>query len=142
MGVSDCHAHDRYKTENKMGIHNIGSHLVLFLSNTLFKSNLSDIMSGYCAFNRQFVENYPILVEGFEIETGMTLYTLDKCFRCVELPITYKDHHEGSTSKFNTFHDGVCGIKTIINIIRYCRPLSFWASLPVFFFAALWLPAL
>lgn len=134
MVVGDRHAHGRYKMENKRTFHNFGNHLVLFLINTLFKSHLSDIMSGYRAFNRQFVKNYPILVEGFEIETDMTLHALDKRFRIVELPIAYKERPEGSISKLNTFHDGVRVIKTIINIFRYYKPLYFFGLLSLFFF--------
>jgi hypothetical protein len=33
------------------------------------------------------VKSYPVLVEGFEIETDMTLHALDKRFRIVEIPI-------------------------------------------------------
>ncbi|MDE7370522.1 MAG: glycosyltransferase [Desulfovibrio sp.] len=134
MTVGDRHANGRYKSENKRTFHNFGNHLVLFLINTLFSSRLSDIMSGYRAFNRQFVKNYPILVEGFEIETDMTLHALDKRFRIAELPIDYKDRPEGSTSKLNTFHDGLRVIKTIINIFRYYKPLCFFGILSLFFF--------
>ena len=134
MVVGNRHADGRYKTENKRTFHNFGNHLVLFLINTLFNSRLSDIMSGYRAFSRQFVKNYPILVEGFEIETDMTLHALDKRFRIVELPIAYKDRPEGSTSKLNTLHDGLRVIKTIINIFRYYKPLYFFGILSLLFF--------
>ena len=33
-------------------------------------------MSGYRAFSKRFVKNYPILVGGFEIETDMTLLSI------------------------------------------------------------------
>lgn len=134
MVVGNRHAHGRYKSENKRAFHNFGNQLVLFLINTLFKSHLSDIMSGYRAFNRRFVKNYPILVEGFEIETDMTLHALDKRFRIIELPIAYKDRPEGSTSKLNTLHDGLRVIKTIINIFRYYKPLCFFGILSALFF--------
>lgn len=134
MTVGDRHANGRYKTENKRTFHNFGNHLVLFLINTLFKSRLSDIMSGYRAFNRQFVKNYPILVEGFELETDMTLHALDKRFRIVEIPINYKDRPEGSISKLNTFHDGLRVLKTIINIFRYYKPLCFFGLISLLFF--------
>ena len=134
MVVGNRHALGRYKAENKRTFHNFGNHLVLVLINTLFKSHLSDIMSGYRALNRQFVKNYPILVEGFEIETDMTLHALDKRFRIVEMPIAYKDRPEGSVSKLNTFHDGLRVLKTIVNIFRYYKPLCFFGLLSLFFF--------
>lgn len=134
MVVGNRHANGCYKAENKRIFHNFGNHFVLFLINTLFNAHLSDIMSGYRAFNRTFVKNYPILVEGFEIETDMTLHALDKRFRIVEVPISYKDRPIGSVSKLNTIHDGLRVIKTIFNIFRYYKPLYFFGILSLLFF--------
>lgn len=133
MVVGDRLANGCYKIENKRFFHNFGNHFVLFLINTLFNANLSDIMSGYRAFSRQFVKNYPILVEGFELETDMTLHALDKRFRIVELPIAYKDRPAGSASKLNTVHDGLRVIKTIFTIFRYYKPCIFFGLLSLFF---------
>lgn len=134
MVVGNRHANGCYKTENKRFLHNFGNHFVLLLINTLFNAHLSDIMSGYRAFNRTFVKNYPILVEGFEVETDMTLHALDKRFRIAEVPIAYKDRPNGSVSKLNTIHDGLRVIKTIFNIFRYYKPLYFFGILSLLFF--------
>ena len=95
--------------------------------NKLFRANLADIMSGYRVFNRRFVKSYPILAEGFEIETDMTLHALDKRFRIVELPVNYRDRPAGSFSKLSTLRDGAFVLRTIWNILRYYRPLFFLA---------------
>lgn len=134
MVVGNRHANECYKTENKRAFHNFGNHLVLLMINFLFNAQLSDIMSGYRAFNRSFVKNYPILVEGFEIETDMSLHALDKRFRIAEIPIAYKDRPEGSVSKLNTVHDGLRVLKTIINIFRYYKPFYFFGILSLLFF--------
>jgi hypothetical protein len=99
--------------------------------NKLFDAKLKDIMSGYRVFNRRFVKSYPILVEGFEIETDMTLHALDKRFRIIEIPIDYRDRPAGSFSKLNTLRDGARVLSTIGNILRYYRPLVFfgWAAI-------------
>jgi hypothetical protein len=88
-------------------------------------------MTGYRAFSRLFVKNYPILVEGFEIETDLTLHALDKRFRVIEIPIEYKDRPEGSFSKINTIRDGVKVVSTIARILRFYRPMFFFGSLAV-----------
>jgi hypothetical protein len=63
-------------------------------------------MSGYRVFNRRFVKSYPILVEGFQIETDMTLHALHQRFRIVEVSVEYKDRPAGSVSKLQMVPDG------------------------------------
>lgn len=133
MTVGDRHSAGNYAAENKRLLHGLGNRLVRGLVNGLFRSNLADIMSGYRVMNRKFVKNYPILAEGFEIETEMTLHALDKRFRVVEEPINYKDRPPGSVSKLNTLQDGARVVAMIFNILRYYRPLIFFAGLGMLF---------
>jgi glycosyltransferase involved in cell wall biosynthesis len=131
--VGDRHTAGHYEKENKRMLHGFGNRLVRDLVNYLFNADLRDIMSGYRVFNRRFVKNYPILVEGFEIETDMTLHALDKRFRILEIPVDYKDRPEGSVSKLNTYTDGARVIYTIASILRYYRPFLFFTSVAIFF---------
>lgn len=140
MVVGDRHSAGHYASENKRALHGFGNRLVRDLVNKLFKANLADIMSGYRVFSRRFVKSYPILVEGFEIETDMTLHALDKRFRVMEIPVDYRDRPAGSVSKLNTLRDGARVLSTIGNILRYYRPLFFFGSLS-FLFALLGLIA-
>ena len=128
MVVGDRHSSGHYAAENKRALHGFGNRLVRDLVNRLFHADLADIMSGYRVFNRRFVKSYPILVEGFEIETDMTLHALDKRFRIVETPVDYRDRPVGSFSKLNTLSDGARVLKTIGNILRYYRPLVFFGG--------------
>ncbi|WP_341961898.1 glycosyltransferase family 2 protein [Pseudomonas sp. RC10] len=128
MVVGDRHSHGKYAEENKRPLHGFGNRLVRNLVNGLFGANLADIMSGYRVFNRRFVKSYPILVEGFEIETDMTLHALDKRLRIVEVPCDYRDRPTGSFSKLNTVKDGIRVLSTIWNILRYYRPLWFFGG--------------
>jgi len=127
-----------YLRENKRPFHNFGNKIVIGLINLLFKSDLKDIMSGYRVFSRRFVKNLPILCDGFELETEMTLHALDKKFSVVELPIEYIDRVEGSFSKLNTYRDGFRVLKTIFWIFKDYRPLMFFGLFAsLFFFAGL-----
>lgn len=128
MVVGDRHSEGRYAAENKRPLHGFGNRLVRNIVNFLFQAKLADVMSGYRAFSRRFVKHYPILVEGFEIETDMTLHALDKRFRVMEVPIHYQDRPAGSVSKLNTFRDGARVLWTIWNIMRHYRPLLFFGS--------------
>ena len=133
MVVGDRHSAGHYAAENKRFLHGFGNRLVRDLINFLFRTNLLDIMSGYRVLSAHFVRNYPILVEGFELETDMTLYALDKRFRIIEIPVEYRDRPEGSRSKLNTIRDGSKVIFTIVKILRYYRPLLFFGSLAFLF---------
>lgn len=136
MVVGNRHAGGRYALENKRLLHNFGNSLVQRLVNRLFNASLVDIMSGYRALNRSFVKTYPILVEGFQIETDMTLHALNRRMRIVELPVEYQDRPAGSLSKLNTFSDGARVIFTIAQILRYYRPMVFFAALSMLFAVA------
>ena len=133
MVVGDRHSSGAYKSENKRSLHNFGNHLVKGLINRLFHVELKDIMSGYRAFSKNFVKNYPILVEGFELETDLTLHAVDKRLNIVEIEIEYVDRPEGSFSKLNTFSDGLKVLFTIVKIFRYYKPMHFFSILSILF---------
>jgi glycosyltransferase involved in cell wall biosynthesis len=133
MVVGDRHSGGHYAKENDRPLHGFGNSLVQGLVNRFFGANLTDIMSGYRVFNRAFVKSYPILVEGFQIETDMTLHALHHRFRIVEIPIEYKDRPAGSVSKLQTLPDGARVIFAIAQILRYYRPLLFFGTLGILF---------
>ena len=127
-----------YFSENKRLFHNTGNRLVRFLINTLFKSNLSDIMTGYRAFSPLFVKSIPVLSKGFEIETEMTIHALDKNFLLEEIAVGYRDRPSESTSKLDTIPDGIRILKTISTLFREYRPFAFFTTVAVI----LWLISL
>ena len=115
-----------YFTENKRPFHNLGNKMVRFLINKLFKNNVKDIMTGYRAFSYEFVKSFPVLSKGFEIETEMTIHSVDKNFRLIEVPVTYRDRPEGSVSKLNTYSDGIKVLKTIATLFKEYKPQAFF----------------
>lgn len=125
-----------YFTENKRPFHNTGNRLVRGLINTIFDSDIKDIMTGYRAFNYEFVKSFPILSQGFEIETEMSIHALDKNFKLLEVPVTYRDRPEGSVSKLNTYRDGFRVLKTIARLFRDYKPFAFFGWLGLFCFLA------
>lgn len=128
-----------YFTENKRAFHNFGNRIVRWSINTIFRSKINDIMTGYRAFSYQFVKSYPVLSKGFEIETEMTIHAIDKNFTLKEIPVQYRDRPEGSVSKLNTYKDGVKVIKTIATLFKEYKPGLFFniISLLVFIIAAI-----
>ena len=122
-----------YFKENKRPFHNLGNVLVRGLINSLFKSNIRDIMTGYRAFSYDFVKTFPILSKGFEIETEMSIHALDKNFKLVEIPVQYRDRPEGSVSKLNTFSDGFKVLKTIARLFKEYKPNLFFGLFGLLF---------
>lgn len=118
-----------YFEENKRPFHNIGNKLVRGLINFLFKNSVRDIMTGYRAFSYGFVKTFPVISEGFEIETEMTIHALDKNLGIENVIITYRDRPEGSESKLNTYSDGFKVLKTIIKLFKNYKPFYFLGSL-------------
>lgn len=114
-----------YFSENKRPLHNSGNKLVRGLINRLWHVNIHDIMTGYRAFSRGFVKLFPVMSEGFEIETEMTIHALDKRFVIEEKPIEYSDRKEG-TSKLNTVSDGFKVLRIIFSLFKNYRPLLFF----------------
>ena len=134
MVVGDRHAHSVYQNQNDRPMHNFGNGLVRKMINFLFRSQLSDIMSGYRVMNYRFVKNFPILSDGFEVETEMTLHAVGKKFAVVELPTKYLKRTEGSHSKLNTIGDGARVLKMIFWIFKDYHPLLFFSLLSTFTF--------
>lgn len=120
-----------YFTENKRPFHNLGNKLVRFLINKLFKNNIKDIMTGYRAFSYEFVKGFPVLSKGFEIETEMTIHAVDKNFKLVEVPVTYRDRPAGSVSKLNTYRNGFRVLKTIAILFKEYKPGFFFSILGI-----------
>lgn len=123
-----------YFTENKRPMHNSGNKLVRGLINRLWHVNIHDIMTGYRAFSRRFVKLFPVMSEGFEIETEMTIHALDKRFVIEEKPIEYSDRKEG-TSKLNTVSDGFKILRIIFSLFKNYRPLLFFGIVAAVLFA-------
>jgi glycosyltransferase involved in cell wall biosynthesis len=132
-----------YFTENKRPFHNFGNDLVRKSINTIFKSNIRDIMTGYRAFSYEFVKTFPILSKGFEIETEMSIHSVDKNLALDNVVIEYRDRPEGSESKLNTYSDGFKVLKTIARLFRNYKPGQFFGIVALILFiiaAAFFIP--
>ena len=125
-----------YFTENKRPFHNFGNRLVRWSINTIFKTNIKDIMTGYRAFSYEFVKGFPVLSKGFEIETEMSIHAVDKNYKLIEMPVEYRDRPAGSVSKLNTFKDGFKVIRMIVTLFKEYKPNMFFNIIAFLFLAA------
>lgn len=118
-----------YFEENKRPFHNFGNTLVRGSINTLFKTDIRDIMTGYRAFSYRFVKTFPVLSRGFEVETEMSIHAIDKNMFVENVVIDYQDRPEGSESKLNTYSDGFKVLMTILRLFRTYRPMGFFGGI-------------
>ena len=118
-----------YFNENKRPFHNFGNSLVRGSINRLFASDIRDIMTGYRAFSYLFVKSFPVLSQGFEIETEMTIHAVHNNMSISIVVIEYRDRPEGSESKLNTYVDGAKVLRTIFRLYKNYKPLGFFSLL-------------
>jgi hypothetical protein len=95
---------------------------------------LTDILSGYRAFNRKFVRGVPLFGGGFEIETELTIKAVERGFRVVEVPVDLSHRPAGSHSKIQFMRDGFLILNTTLALFRDYKPLTFFGSVAFFFF--------
>lgn len=115
-----------YFKENKRLFHNSGNRLVRKSINLLFHNDIKDIMTGYRAFSYEFAKTFPVLSEGFEIETEMSIHAVANNMQIDNQIIVYRDRPEGSISKLNTYSDGFKILRTIFKMYRTYKPIGFF----------------
>ena len=129
MVVGDRLSNGTYGQENDRAFHGFGNDLVRFLIKAIYGFHFSDVMTGYRAFTRAFVKTMPVMSGGFQIETEISLWAVDRRWRVADVPIAYRDRPEGSESKLSTFSDGMLVLAAIASLFRDYRPMAFFGWL-------------
>jgi len=106
--------------------HRLGNRMLTGFLSEIFGQQFTDILSGYRVFSRRFVKSFPVLSDGFEIETEITVHALELALPVAELATPYHARPEGSVSKLNTWRDGFRILSTIIKLYRSEKPLRFF----------------
>lgn len=127
MTVGDRLSNGTYAEENKRAFHGFGNNLVRFMIKWIYGYGFDDVMTGYRAFSRTFVKTFPVLSEGFQIETELSIHAVDRRWRILDVPIVYRDRPAGSESKLDTLGDGLKVIMMIGTLFKDYRPLKFFS---------------
>ncbi len=123
-----------YFTENKRPFHNFGNSLMRWSINSLFKSDIKDIMTGYRAFSYEFVKTFPVFSQGFEIETEMTIHAVNYNMQVENVIVEYRDRPDGSVSKLNTIPDGIRVIRKMFTLYKNYKPFNFFGIFALLLF--------
>ncbi len=106
--------------------HRFGNAMLTGMLAWLFGRSFTDILSGYRVFSRRFVKSFPVLSEGFEIETEISVHALELRMPVAERITAYAARPEGSESKLSTYRDGWRILKTILMLFRIEKPMAFF----------------
>jgi glycosyltransferase involved in cell wall biosynthesis len=112
--------------------HRTGNRILTGFISSVFGQAFRDILSGYRIFSRRFVKSFPVLSDGFEIETELTVHALELALPVAEIDTPYYARPEGSVSKLNTYRDGLRILGTILRLYRSEKPLRFFTAIGVF----------
>lgn len=113
--------------------HRFGNRLLTGCVAWIFGRSFSDILSGYRVFSNRFVKSFPVLAEGFEIETEITVHALELKMPVAEVTTAYAARPEGSTSKLSTYRDGFRILRLIANLFRTEKPVAFYGLFAAMF---------
>lgn len=133
MVVGDRLSNGIYAEENKRAFHGFGNDLVRAMIRWIYGYGFEDVMTGYRAMSRPFVKTFPVLSEGFQIETELSIHAVDRRWRIADVPVEYRDRPEGSVSKLNTVRDGLKVIAMIGTLFKDYRPLKFFSLVALLF---------
>jgi glycosyltransferase involved in cell wall biosynthesis len=123
---------DQEQAAYRMG-HRTGNWMLTRFLAEVFGQAFKDILSGYRVFSRRFVKSFPVLSDGFEIETELSVHALELALPVAEIATPYFARREGSVSKLNTWRDGFRILGTILKLYRSEKPLRFFTAIGIFF---------
>jgi len=112
--------------------HRTGNRMLTGFLSSVFGQAFKDILSGYRVFSRRFVKSFPVLSDGFEIETELSVHALELALPVAEIETPYYARPEGSFSKLNTWRDGFRILGTIVKLYRSEKPLRFFTAIGIF----------
>jgi glycosyltransferase involved in cell wall biosynthesis len=112
--------------------HRTGNWMLSSFLSVVFGPAFRDILSGYRVFSRRFVKSFPVLSDGFEIETELSVHALELALPVAEIETPYYARPEGSFSKLNTWRDGFRIFGTILKLYRSEKPLRFFMAIGIF----------
>ena len=104
---------DVYFEETKKLANVLGNKLLMFLLRK-YKEEISDPLSGYRAFSKDFIEKYPCNVDGFDIEMDMNIWAIKNKMKMTSVIVPFQNRPEGSYSKINLKD----GIKILCRLIK------------------------
>jgi len=112
--------------------HRCGNRVLTLIVQTIFGKNIQDLLSGYRVFSKRFVKTFPAHSREFEIETELTVHSLEMRLPIAEIRSDYYSRPEGSVSKLSTYRDGIRILYTILKLVFTEKPYIAFTILSLF----------
>jgi len=112
--------------------HRTGNWMLTGFLASVFGQAFKDVLSGYRVLSRRFVKSFPVLSDGFEIETELSVHALELALPAAEIETPYYARPVGSFSKLNTWRDGLRILATILRLYRSEKPLRCFTAIGIF----------
>ena len=108
MTVGDRLSNGTYTEENKRAFHGFGNNLVRAMIKWIYGYSFEDVMTGYRAMGQPFVKTFPVLSEGFQIETELSIHAVDhEVTACVDVAEHLTAHVALSLARFESHRGAV-----------------------------------
>jgi hypothetical protein len=83
------------------------------LANVMYGTHFTDLLYGYCAFWREYLEDLQLSADGFEIETQLVVNAVKAGLEVAEVPSVELERRAGA-SNLNAFRDGLRILETML----------------------------
>ena len=93
-------------------LNRVGNRLLAFMANTLYRTRISDLCTGYWGLTKEVVSTLELNATGFELEAEMFVEITKKGYKIAEVPIYYR--RRVSPSKLRSLRDGLRIGQTLI----------------------------
>jgi glycosyltransferase involved in cell wall biosynthesis len=101
-------------TEDMSWHRKMGNKIFVFLVNSIWRMNYSDLCYGYRSFRKNCINKLNLKQDGFGIETEISIKAAKKKLRVLEVP-SYEKARDSGEGRLRTFSDGWRIFKTIIH---------------------------
>lgn len=109
--------------------HRLGNAVFSKAVRTIFRSDCTDVLSGYRVLSRRFVKSFPSVAGGFEVEVEMTAHASLLRVPVGEVVTVYRNRSSNSQSKLNTYTDGWKIALAMFRLFRSFSPSRFFGTL-------------
>jgi dolichol-phosphate mannosyltransferase len=103
----------------------LGNKILNKIFNIDFRVNLNDILTGYRAFDKKAIKIMNLNQSGFGIEAELTVESIKKDLRIIEVPISYRARAVGAPTKLNPLEDGFKIGYTIYELGQTYNPMLY-----------------
>ena len=91
----------------------LGNGFLLTVFNTIYRTDLTDLCYGFCAFHRRYLDHLSLTASGFEIESEMVVRAMQGGLRVAEVPSLEMPRRAGK-SNLRAVRDGTRVLRTVL----------------------------